>query len=291
MGRFLILGKEERQKYLFQMLCSKGQTVTYCDSWLDGGYDAVMLPVAKSAEYLEQIADRLQAGEYVFGCNFPAEIVEHKRRQGIFFVDYMKEEGAAYTNAAATAEGAIAEAILSGKEMLCGRQMLVMGFGRCGQMLAQRLQALGGKVTVYEKDPEKLAIAAACGLDTVSAEDTAAFEEAGAVTIASCPLEPEKENPESKLTAEFWSRFVYIFNTVPAPVLGAGRLSHIRHDAVLIDLASAPGGLDYAYCAQKGMNAKLCSGLPAKYAPKTAAQILFHVIESYLNLSQRGDIL
>ena len=130
MGRFLILGKEERQKYLFQMLCSRGQTVTYCDSWLDGGYDAVMLPVAGSAEYLEQIADHLQAGEYVFGCNFPQEITERKRREGIFFVDYMKEEGAAYTNAAVTAEGAIAEAILGGTEVLFQRPMLVMGYGR-----------------------------------------------------------------------------------------------------------------------------------------------------------------
>ena len=171
MGRFLILGKEERQKYLFQMLCSRGQTVTYCDSWLDGGYDAVMLPVAGSAEYLEQIADHLQAGEYVFGCNFPQEITERKRREGIFFVDYMKEEGAAYTNAAVTAEGAIAEAILGGTEVLFQKPMLVMGYGRCGQMLAQRLRALGGKVTVYEKDPEKLAIAQACGFDTAEAED------------------------------------------------------------------------------------------------------------------------
>ena len=291
MGRFLILGKEERQKYLFQMRCSKGQTVTYCDSWLDGGYDAVMLPVARSAEYLEQIADKLQAGEYVFGCNFPQEITEQKRRQGIFFVDYMKEEGAAYTNAAVTAEGAIAEAILAGKEVLFGRQMLVMGFGRCGQMLAKRLQALGAKVTIYEKDPEKLAVAAACGWDTVEAEDETVTYEEGAVTIANCSLEPEKESSVRKLDANFWGRFAYIFNTIPALVLGEERLSQTRHDAVFIDIASAPGGLDYAYCAQKGMNAKLCSGLPAKYAPKSAAELLFRVIESYLNLSERGDVL
>lgn len=291
MGRFLILGKEERQKYLFQMLCSKGQTVTYCDSWLDGGYDAVMLPVARSAEYLEQIADKLQAGEYVFGCNFPPEIVEYKRRQGIFFIDYMKEEGAAYTNAVATAEGAVAEAILAGKEVLCGRRMLVMGFGRCGQMLAQRLRALGGAVTVYEKDAEKLAIARACGWDAVAAQEETTAYEPGVVTIANCSLELRFETTESRLTAQFWGQFSYIFNTVPALVLGAERLEHIRHDAVLIDIASAPGGIDYAFCAQKGMNAKLCGGLPAKYAPRSAAELLFEVIESYLNLSERGDVL
>ncbi|MDE7312583.1 MAG: NAD-binding protein [Eubacterium sp.] len=281
MGRFLILGKEERQKYLFQMLCSKGQTVTYCDSWLDGGYDAVMLPVARSGEYLEQIADKLQAGEYVFGCNFPPEIVEHKRRQGIFFVDYMKEEGAAYTNAVATAEGALAEAILSGKEVLCGAKMLVLGYGRCGQVLAQRLQAMGGKVTVYEKDQEKLAIAKACGMDAVLAQEEAVYYEPGAATVANCSLETEREDLGNGLSAQFWGQFLYLFNTVPALVLSAERLAHIRHDAVLIDLASAPGGLDYAYCAQRGMNAKLCSGLPAKYAPKSAAELLCSIIESY----------
>ncbi len=50
----------------------------------------------------------------------------------------------------------------------------------------------------------------------------------------------------------------------------------------MIDIASAPGGIDYAYCAQNGMNAKLCGGLPAKYSPKSAAEILLKVIESNL---------
>lgn len=254
MGRFLILGKEERQKYLFQMLCSKGQTVTYCDSWLDGWYDAILLPVAQTAVYLKRIEQRLQAGEYVFGCNFPAEIAEHKRKQGIFFIDYMKEEGAAYINAVATAEGAVAEALLSGKEVLFGKEMLVMGYGRCGQILARRLQAFGGKVTVCDRDEEKLAMACAYGFQTVQAQ--------------------------RGLPAEFWVPFLYIFNTVPELVLNEQRLSHIRHDVVMIDIASKPGGIDYVYCEKNNLHAKLCSGLPAKYAPKSAAELLLSVIES-----------
>ena len=67
MGCFLILGNEERQKQLFRILCSKGQTVTFCESWLEGNYDAVLLPAAQTAKYFEQIADKLQAGQYVFG--------------------------------------------------------------------------------------------------------------------------------------------------------------------------------------------------------------------------------
>jgi len=256
MGRFLVLGKEERQKYLFQMLCSKGQTVTYCDSWLDGWYDAILLPVALTDAYLRKIQDWLQAGEYVFGCNFPAEVVEHKRKQGIFFIDYMKEEGVAYINAVATAEGAVAKALLGGKEVLFGKEMLVMGYGRCGQILAQRLQAFGGKVTVWDKDAEKLAMARAYGFVAVQAGEEAA--------------------------AGFLARFLYIFNTAPELVLDAKRLANIRHDAVMVDIASKPGGIDYAYCEKNNLHAELCSGLPAKYAPKSAAELLLSVIESNL---------
>lgn len=290
MGRFLILGKEERQKYLFQMLCARGQTVTYCDSWLDGGYDAIMLPPAKTAVYLSRITDKLQAGVYVFGCNFPPEILDEKRRQGIFFIDYLKEDGAAYTNAAATAEGALAEAVLSGKEMLCGQKMLVMGYGRCGQVLAQRLWAMGGDVTVYEKSQEKLAVAKAMGLKAVEAEEETLSCEPGSMTVVNCSLENGNLESENRLDARFWGQFGYIFNTIPQTVLGPARLSSVRHDAVLIDLASAPGGFDYACCAQNGLNAKLCSGLPAKYAPKSAAKLLLDIIESYLNLSERGGV-
>lgn len=270
MGRFLILGKEERQKYLFQMLCSRGQTVTFCDSWLDGGYDAVLLPAAKTADYLERIADKLQAGEYVFGCNFPAEIVEYKRRQGIFFIDYMKEEGAAYTNAAATAEGAVVEAVLAGDETLFGKEMLVMGYGRCGQILAQRLQALGGKVTVFDKDREKLAMAESYGLKAVCADG---------LRQHFVRSDRQKNGAEHRLEV-FWGRFAYIFNTIPALVLDAGRLSHVRRDVVLIDIASKPGGIDYGYCERNCLAAKLCGGLPAKYAPKSAAELLMKVIEA-----------
>ncbi len=256
MGRFLILGKEERQKYLFQMLCGKGQTVTYCDSWLDGYYDAILLPVAQTAAYLKKAEGQLQAGEYVFGCNFPPEIVERKRKQGVFFIDYMKEEGAAYINAVATAEGAIAQALLSGKEVLFGKQMLVMGYGRCGQILSHRLKAMGGEVTVCEKDEEKLAMAYANGLKVLGAQE--------------------------KPSAEFWAGFLYIFNTAPKLVLTAERLARVRRDAVIIDIASKPGGVDYAYCERNNLHATLCGGLPAKYAPKSAAELLLSVIESNL---------
>ena len=42
----------------------------------------------------------------------------------------------------------------------------------------------------------------------------------------------------------------------------------------IIDIASAPGGVDYEAAGALGIAAKLCLGLPGKYAPKTAGEIL-----------------
>lgn len=50
--------------------------------------------------------------------------------------------------AAATAEGAIAEAIILDQRILVGMKALIIGFGRIGRELAWRLEGLGMEVTV-----------------------------------------------------------------------------------------------------------------------------------------------
>ena len=69
-----------------------------------------------------------------------------------------------------------------------------------------------------------------------------------------------------------------IFNTVPALVLTEELLRNVRPETVIIDIASRPGGVDFNYCQKKGLHARLCLGLPGKYAPKSAAGILMEVI-------------
>ena len=118
-------------------------------------------------------------------------------------------------------------------------------------MLADKLLSLRAEVTALDRKGEKRAKAAAHGCQVLS------FEEA----------------PEAM------GQFDYIFNTIPAPVLTESLLRHIKKESVIIDIASRPGGVDYSYCEKRGINARLCLGLPGKYAPKSAAQILLEVIE------------
>jgi dipicolinate synthase subunit A len=44
--------------------------------------------------------------------------------------------------------------------------------------------------------------------------------------------------------------------------------------ALIIDLASKPGGTDFRYAEKRGIKALLAPGLPGIVAPKTAGQII-----------------
>lgn len=55
----------------------------------------------------------------------------------------------------------------------------------------------------------------------------------------------------------------------PSPLLAL-----VRKDALLLELASAPGGIDAAAAHERGLRYIRAPGLPAKYAPERAAVIL-----------------
>lgn len=247
---FLILGSEARQGYLAELLREAGHEVMTAEEYQPGYHDAVLLPVPQSAKYLEENASKLQKGQIVFGCNFPEELVEECDRKGIHFVDYLKVEGVACRNAISTAEGAVAEALQAGNVSIHGSQCLVIGYGRCGEVLAEKLVSLRAQVTVMDRKNVKRSRARAYGCQAIG------FEK------AACRM----------------SEYDFIFNTVPARVLPAELLEKVKKDVTIIDIASKPGGVDFEYCRKNEINAKLCLGLPGKYAPKSAAKILLEVI-------------
>ena len=74
---------------------------------------------------------------------------------------------------------------------------------------------------------------------------------------------------------------------VPAPVLTKEKLVLMDKNALIIDLASEPCGTDFAAAEELGITAKKALGLPGKFAPKTAGEILK---ETVLNvLSEKED--
>ncbi|EQD57556.1 dipicolinic acid synthetase, A subunit, partial [mine drainage metagenome] len=71
-----------------------------------------------------------------------------------------------------------------------------------------------------------------------------------------------------------------VFNTIPAAVLREDVLQRMRRGAVVVDIASAPGGTDFVAARRLGIGAHLAPGLPGITAPRTAGRIVADTVLS-----------
>ena len=147
-------------------------------------------------------------------------------------------------NARLTAEGAVA--LLRPETGLSGAHVLLLGYGRIGRLLGRELQKAGALVAAAARSAEQRAWAEAVGIEAL---------------------------PLDALSGAL-DRFDVIIGTIPAPVLTEPLLALVRKDALLLELASAPGGIDAAAAHERGLRYIRAPGLPAKYAPERAAVIL-----------------
>jgi len=206
-----------------------------------------------------KLSDRLSKEHILIGGIIPSSIQTVCVQKGIPFFDLMKDEKITILNAVATAEGTIMEAIRSSGINLHGSRCLVLGYGRCAKVLADKLKGLDTEVIVAARSEEALAYAEASGLKAVPFTEMRKF-------LPSCH---------------------FIFNTVPAMVLDQQHLSLVRRDVTIIDIASAPGGVDFEYALRNNINAKLCLGLPGKVSPRSSADILVTKIDAFVK--ERSD--
>lgn len=157
---------------------------------------------------------------------------------------YARREEYQIAIARLTAEGAIA--LLRPETGLSGAHILLLGYGRIARLLARELQKAGALVTAAARSGEQRAWAEA---------------------------ESSEALPLDALSGAL-DRFDVIIGTIPAPVLTEPLLALVRKDALLLELASAPGGIDAAAAHERGLRYIRAPGLPAKYAPERAAVIL-----------------
>lgn len=235
------------------------------------GADCVVLPLPacvqrgflntplSSGEY--EIADVLSAiapGTTVCAGRVDSETGALAEKLGLNLIDYFKRDELAVYNAIATAEGALDIIMQETATTVWESRILVIGFGRIGKLLAHRLRGLGADVTVSSRNFSDEAWCRAYGYKTL---DTRCLEgELGAFDV--------------------------IVNTVPAAVLGEARLWEIRPDALCLDLASKPGGMDFAAASRIGVRAIWALSLPGEVAPQSAGAIIRDTI---YNILAEGD--
>lgn len=176
--------------------------------------------------------------------------------------DPSRDEAFLRSNARLTAEGAICRAMQRQGRALLGATVLITGFGRIAQELAVRLVAMGSFVIVCARNELQMRRA----------------HELGAHPM---PL---------RQAASACRQADVVFSTVPAHVLGKNELDKISPEALVIELASPPYGMNIEMARHMGVNVVLESGVPGRYAPMNAGAALFDVLERQLaEHAERGE--
>ena len=73
-------------------------------------------------------------------------------------------------------------------------------------------------------------------------------------------------------------KYDIIINTVPELILTKTRLDMLSKECLIVDLASTPGGTDFAHASALGIQAIHALSLPGKTAPISAGKALYDTI-------------
>jgi len=203
---------------------------------------------------LTQLLENMPAGALLLAGKPPEVLRSMARNARVRLIDYYDSEEVQLKNAVPTAEGAIAIAMAELPVTLYGASCTVLGCGRIGRRISDILRALGARVTVVARSERDLNFAQICGCRAL-------------------PIPEFIENPGDTDV---------IFNTIPVPLLGADTLEKLPGKALIIELASTPGGIcteAQRNCRQKIIRAP---SLPGKVAPHSAGEILSGAITKIL---------
>ncbi|MFZ5592031.1 MAG: dipicolinate synthase subunit DpsA [Bacillota bacterium] len=232
------------------------------------GVRALLLPVpgtdeegklhavyAKDPLYLKpQHLAQLKPGTPVLVGVAKSYLRKMAERYKLALLEVMEIDEVAILNSIPSAEGAILLAMQNMPITIHGSQCVVTGFGRTAMTLARMLKALGAHTTVVARNPAQRARAWEIG------HQVADLGQLPAVL----------------------GRADFVFNTIPALVLNRDVLQSMKPGTLIVDLASSPGGTDLSCAESLGIKAILAPGLPGRYSPRTAGEILADVIPRLL---------
>ncbi|WP_226578885.1 dipicolinic acid synthetase subunit A [Halobacillus litoralis] len=176
-------------------------------------------------------------------------------------IPLMDRDDVAIYNSIPTVEGTLMLVIQHTDFTIHGSKVIVLGLGRVGMSLARTFDHLGAQVSVGVRSTSSAARVYEMGLTPIDMKN---LEN----TSMACDI---------------------LLNTVPHQVVDASVIKQLPSHALILDLASKPGGTDFKYADKRGIKALLAPGLPGIVAPKTAGRIIADVVSRLIKEGSRKE--
>ena len=241
---FCVVGHDARQQAAARVLRRAGYGVTAADNAAAADY--ILLPMSQG-RVSDEVARALQGagqGTLILAGRPGMPVRMAAREAGLPLIDYFLRPELECLNAVPTAEGCLELLLRLRERTIWESGFLVLGYGRVGRAVARRLVLLGGRVTVAARSPGR------------------------AAPLTALPT--------------LLPGFDAVINTIPAPVLPRALLQQLPGGALIIDLASLPGGTDFAAAEELGLHAEHALALPGRCAPQTAGALIAQTVLAIL---------
>lgn len=277
MRNIVIVGGDKRQKYLKEYLTEQGFDVSsyglfdwdddtdklkgvLCENSLvvlplpaTRNDQTIIMPFSKREMSIDRLVSFLGRDNLVFGGIIKGELLSRLRETEIPFVDYY-DNSFIEKNAVLTAFGTLKILLEHIDFALPLGKYAITGYGRVARETVSLLKALSCNVTVLARNPSQREDAIIKGCK--------AFDITEISSLA--------------------NNFDVIINTVSQHIIFEDTLKNINKKTKIIELASAPYGLDFDLARKYGVDVIKAFGLPGKYTPKTAGEIIGKKIEEHL---------
>lgn len=181
---------------------------------------------------------------------------------GALCINYLKDESLVQKNAIATAEGTLEILINETAETVFGSKVLVTGYGKVAKAVSKMLTSLGASVTIAARRKEALAEAYCDGHKGVN--------------ISKLP--------------NVIGEYDVVINTVPSLVIDGEVLMNINDSSLIVDLASKPGGVDFALAKDMNKRVIWALGIPGKVAPVTSGKIIYETLSDIMKEKGVWDV-
>lgn len=251
----------KNEAYKFSVASSLNEALLNSKNWV------LPLPVSRDGVFLnfsnEKAGSRVELSELlklakkstgIFGGGFSSNFFSALNCRTNFIYDFLKNESFAVFNAGLTAQAAVAQAVLKSAVDCGSRCCLVLGFGRCGKLLALKLKSFCSRVVVCMRNETEMAWARALGLEVL-----------------------KLSNFENGLNLK---QFNFIFNTIPKKLLTGPLLEKLNQEVFIFDIT--PNGLDQTELKEKSINFLISLQIPGLFKFKSAAKHLANLIVKVL---------